>query len=243
MSDLKNLKISLVIPAHNEEKYLGACLEHAIKNSGGKFHEIIVIDNASSDRTQEIAKKVPGVRVVREEKKGLVHARQRGFIEASGDVIAYIDADTRMPPEWFETVVNEIGSNRELASLSGPYVYYDISKWHQRLVKLYWYILALPAYFLIGYMTIGGNFVIRREVLEKMNGFDTSIAFYGEDTDIARRASKHGKVKFNPSFIMYSSGRRLSEEGTLKIACRYVLNFLSEVIIHRPATKKYLDIR
>ena len=243
MQNTEHPKISLVIPAYNEEKYIGACLEHAIKNSAGKFFEIIVIDNASIDRTREEAEKFPGVRVVREEKKGLTCARERGFIEAKGDLIAYIDADTRMGEAWYERVVREFAHDPDLAVLSGPYVYYDISSFQKLLVRLYWYVLALPVYLIVGYMTVGGNFVIRREVLNKMNGFDTTIAFYGEDTNIARRAHAFGKVKFALRFEMDTSGRRLAGQGAFKTMRIYVANFLSEVFLHRPVTQEYEDIR
>ena len=71
------MKVSLIIPAYNEEKYIGSCLDYAIKNSHGWFHEIIVIDNNCTDRTKEIAEGYPGVRVVQEPKKALP-ARAKG---------------------------------------------------------------------------------------------------------------------------------------------------------------------
>ena len=237
------MKISLVIPAFNEEKYIGKCLDNAIENSDGKFYEIIVVDNASTDDTEMVAKMRPGTRVVREEQKGLTRARQRGFLEAGGDIIAWCDADTLIPVGWLEMIHKEFEKNPHLAVLSGPYVYYDIPKWQQFLVRLYWLILAMPAYWAIGYMTIGGNFAIRKTVLEKMNGFDTMIEFYGEDTDIARRAHKFGKVKFSPVFLTYTSGRRIEGMGIFSVAFTYVLNFFSEVLFHKPANKDYTDIR
>lgn len=235
--------MSLVICAHNEEKYIGKCLQFATKNSKGKFNEILVINNTSTDRTKEIALSYRGVRVVDEYEKGLVKARQRGYMEAKGDIIAYIDADTQMSEGWIDIVVSEFANNQNMVCLSGPYIYYDFSKWKQFLSKIYWYILAYPTYLIVGYMAVGGNFVIRKDVLKKMNGFDTSIEFYGEDTDIARRASKFGKVKFRLDFIMHSSARRLKGQGMMKTAFIYVLNFLSQVFIKKPATKSYKDIR
>lgn len=59
--------------------------------------EIIVIDNASADRTGDVAREVPGVQVIHEPRKGLVIARERGRHEASGDVLVYVDADCRAP--------------------------------------------------------------------------------------------------------------------------------------------------
>jgi glycosyltransferase involved in cell wall biosynthesis len=240
---MENLNISLIICAYNEEKYIGECLDSAIKNAGGKFFEIIVVDNASTDHTKDIAESRTGVRVVREEKKGLTRARQRGFLEARGDVLAYIDSDTKMPVGWLDTVIWEFNKNKKLAALSGPYIYYDISPFEQFLVRLYWYILGMPVYLVLGYMVVGGNFAIRKSVLEKMKGFDTSIEFYGEDTNIARRAHEFGKVKFDLKLIMYTSGRRLKGQGLLKTFLLYVSNYVSEAFFHKPTTDKYIDIR
>lgn len=238
----ENLKISLIIPAYNEEKYIGACLEHAIKNSNGKFHEIIVIDNASTDRTGEIAKSFSKVRVVKEESKGITKARQRGFVESTGNILANIDADTQMPTGWVDQIISEFKKDKNLVCLSGPYIYYDISKLHSFLVKTYW-IIAMPIYWIMGYMAVGGNFAIKRETLEKMNGYDTNIEFFGEDTNTARRASKFGKVKFKLKFAMYTSGRRLIKDGLLKNSIIYISQFFSETIFHKSAIKKHKDIR
>src|ERR1035437_5497290 len=150
----EDFKISLIIPAHNEEKYIGTCLEHAIRNSNGKFFEIIVVNNASTDKTAEIAKSYPGVRVVYEEHKGLTRARQRGFIESRGNILANIDSDTRMPPNWIEQAIDEFKKDKNLVCLSGPYIYYDVSKLKFFLVKIYW-ILAMPVYWIVGYMATG----------------------------------------------------------------------------------------
>ena len=239
----KNHKISLIICAHNEEKFIGECLDYAIKNSKGKLHEIIVVDNVCTDNTKAEALKRPGVKVVREDRKGLVRARECGFNVAIGDILAYLDADTRMPEGWIDRLILEFEKNENHVCVSGPYIYHDIPKHHQFLVKIYWHVIAMPMYWIIGYMAVGGNFAIKKDTLKKMNGFDTTIEFYGEDTNIARRASKFGKVKFIPSHYMYTSGRRLTNQGLLTMFKEYGLNFLSEVLLHKPITKKYKDFR
>ncbi len=235
-------KISLVICAHNEENYIAQCLEYVLKNSHGKFNEIIVVNNASTDKTKEIAEKYP-VRVLDEPNKGQVRARQRSVGEAGGDLIAYIDADTRMPENWVDSAIFEFEKDKDLALLSGPYIYYEFSSWENFLTKIYWYVFAYPTYLFVGYMAVGGNFVIRKDVLDKMNGFDTSIEFWGEDTNIAKRASQFGKVKFSLRFYMLSSARRLRQSGILKTAGNYVVNFLSQVFLKKSAMSSYEDIR
>ena len=237
-------KISLIIPAYNEGKYLGVSLDNSIKNSHGKLFEIIVVDNASTDNTAQVALARKGVRVVREDHKGITWARQRGFMEAKGEILAYNDADSYMSDNWVETVIEEFEKNKNLVSLSGPYIFYNSPKWQQWIVRhLWWNILAVPSYWLVGYMIIGGNFAIKREVVEKMGGFDTSITFYGEDTNIARRASKFGKSKFMVPFFVYSSDRRMHGQGFVYTGILYIMNFLWEVILHRPFNKEYRDIR
>ncbi|MBU1132046.1 glycosyltransferase [Patescibacteria group bacterium] len=240
---MKKYKISLIIPAYNEEKYIGTCLQYALKNAGDDLFEIIVVANNSTDKTMEMAKKFSGVKVIRENKKGVANARQAGFKTAQGEILAFIDADTRMPANWSKIILKEFESNSKIVCLSGPYIYYDLSAWKKFLVTLFWYFLAMPAYFILGYLVIGGNFAIRKETLEKMSGFNTAVKFYGDDTDIAKRAHKFGKIKFNPGFIMYTSGRRLRGEGFLKIGIIYILNYVAISLLNRPLNKNHKDIR
>jgi glycosyltransferase involved in cell wall biosynthesis len=234
--------ISLIIPAYNEEEYIGDCLQAILEHGGGRFCEILVIDNASTDHTGEMAAQYPGVRVVREDTKGLPYARQRGYLEAKGDVLAYVDADTRMPNGWAELIEYHFSHNSKLACVSGPYQYYDIPTRHQRMVTL-WYWVAKPVYLAFGYMATGGNFAIRKTVLDAMGGFDTNIAFYGEDTAIAREASRYGKVYFTHRLTMPTSGRRFKEHGYVRVGYDYLSNFLSVALSGSAAKQTYEDIR
>ncbi len=80
-------------------------------------------------------------------------------------------------------------------------------------------------FFNLGGMIVGGNVLIRASALESAGGYNTSILFYGEDTDTAKRISKHGKVIFDPKFTVKSSARRFKEEGDLKIMLTYFFHF------------------
>ena len=240
------MKLSIVIPAYNEEAYLGECLRHVLDEVAtcgacGPV-EVVVIDNASTDRTSEIASGFPGVRVVHEPDKGLTKARQRGLDEAQGAVIGYVDADTKMPKGWIRTVVQSFEADPGTVCVSGPYVYYDLSTASKFMVRGYWW-LALPVSAMTGYMAVGGNFAARRDALVKIGGFDRTIAFYGEDTDIARRLSAVGRVRFLMELVMQTSARRLKAEGLFRTAAIYALNFLSEAVLKRPVTSSYRDIR
>ncbi|MDE2030845.1 MAG: glycosyltransferase family 2 protein [Patescibacteria group bacterium] len=235
--------ISLIIPAYNEEKYIGECLEYITKNSNGKFFEIIVVSNASTDRTVEVASKYPGVKVVNENRKGVMWARERGRLEAKGEILAFIDADNHMPSGWIEKIEKEFSNNDKLVCLSGPYIYYDIPKWQTFLVAVYWYVFTFPIYLILRYIVVGGNFAIKKDTLEKMNGFDTSIDFYGDDTSIARSAHNFGTVLFRTNFFMYASGRRFSKKGLFLTGLIYAVNFFSQVFMKKSVTSTHEDIR
>ena len=181
------MNISIIIPAFNEERYIERCLSSILKCGQGDFSEIIVVDNASTDRTAEIARSYKGVRVVSELVKGTNSARQRGFAESSGDVAVFVDADTEVTPDWLAYIRQRFEKDQTAVCLSGPIYFTDLPKVKKVSVWIYWNVLAFPVYFALGYMAIGGNCAIRREALEKIGGFNTSIQFYGDDTNTARR--------------------------------------------------------
>lgn len=244
------MKLSFVIPAYNEARRLGACLESIMRELAHRDHdvEIIVVNNASTDDTKNVALRYPGVRVVDEPHKGIVWARARGFREATGDLVANVDADTTLPAGWIATVFREFEKDPRLVCLSGPYIYYDLSPFERFLIRA-WYVVTYLLYLCTRFVlrissTVqGGNFVVRKTMLEKAGGFDTTIDFYGEDTDIARRLHAIGPVKWTFALPMLTSGRRLAHEGLLATGIRYALNYFWVVATGRPYTTTSRDVR
>ncbi|TSC69102.1 MAG: family 2 glycosyl transferase [Parcubacteria group bacterium Gr01-1014_56] len=237
------MRVSLIIPAYNEEAYIGGCLDSVIAHAPDEFFEIIVVDNASTDNTAKIASAYPEVRVVHEPKKGLPSARERGRLEASGDFLAYIDADTRMHSDWLPLAKKVFDKNPEAVSISGPARYWDAGLWQRMVLEFFWWTSSPLMYRVVGYMIYGAHFIVKREALEKIGGFDTGISFYGEDTDLARRLSKVGKTVFRMDFYILSSARRFKKEGIIKSNFVYTMNFLWPVIFNRPFTFVHKDIR
>lgn len=242
----KPLKLSFIIPAFNEEAFVGKCLESVLAQTTGSRYdtEIIVVNNASTDKTREVALSYPAVKVVDEPRKGLPMARQAGFSASSGDLIANMDADGVLPPGWLGKVMREFSANADLAALSGPYVYYDRSPFVNVLTWQYYFLGYLIHYFkellCDGWaMLQGGNYILRRSALEKIGGFDTTIEFYGEDTDIANRIRKAGRIKFTFSLPMYTSGRRFEKEGLIMTAYKYVMNHFWILLFQKPFRNVY----
>jgi glycosyltransferase involved in cell wall biosynthesis len=248
------MRLSFVVPAYNEEAYLPACLESilaqtkALDPAMAELTEIIVVNNASSDRTREVAMRYPGVIVVDEMRKGLTFARQAGFAASSGELIAHVDADSRLTPGWVETVLQTFNKEPALAALSGPVVYYDLTAKQRVLVRVF-YFIAFVSYVMnryilrVGSMVQGGNFITSRPALEAIGGFNLGISFYGEDTDIARRLSAVGEVRFTFGLKMFSSARRLKKEGMLTMAGKYAINYFWTTFFKRPFSKEYVDVR
>ena len=223
-----NPKVSIVIPAHNEEASLAATLEKVLALKYPCF-EVIVVDNASTDRTAEIASRYP-VRLVREEQKGLLHARERGRVEATGDIIANIDADCLPDARWLDRGVRRFDDER-IVGVSGPYYYFDGQRTFRNIslfVQKYLYALTSRVMQFFGRtgILIGGNTLIRADALRAAGGYDTSIIFYGEDTNTARKLSGQGKTVFMPDFVMPTSARRFKSEGMLRVTGLYLYHFV-----------------
>ncbi len=244
------MKISFVIPAYNEQDYLGLCLDSVLRElSRGTYDaEIIVVNNASTDNTPAVAASFPGVTVVTETKKGLTAARAAGFRAATGELIANIDADTMLPPGWLATVMAEFSKRPNLVALSGPMAYYDVP-FMTNLARWTFYGLAYVSYVVnkcilkIGSLVQGGNFVVRRSALQQIGGYDTAFEFYGEDADMARRLHKVGDVRFTFRLPMNSSGRRLIVEGAWTTAYHYAANYFSTLILKKPITTTARAVR
>lgn len=244
------MKLSFVVPAYNEEAYLPRTLTAILAQTANApcETEIIVVNNASSDRTREVALSFPGIQVVDEPQKGLTHARQAGFEASTGDLIANVDADSILTDGWIDKVLRAFERNPRLVAFSGPFIYYDLTPRQSRLVKLY-YMAAYMGYITnryvlrVGSMLQGGNFVVRRSALEQIGGFNLAISFYGEDTDLACRLVAAGQVKFTFALPMYSSARRLAKEGIATMAARYTANYISTTFLKRPVHTKHIDIR
>jgi glycosyltransferase involved in cell wall biosynthesis len=243
-------KISFVVPAYNEEALIASCL-YAILAETARVKcnsQIIVVNNNSTDSTRRIVASIPGVTIIDEPQRGLVQARRAGCLAATGELIANIDADTMIPPGWLDTVLAAFARQPRLAALSGPFIHYDSPK-STRVTAAVFYRFAFLSYLLVrfvfraGSMMQGGNFVVRKTAIDATEAFNPDFSFYGEDTELARRLSKVGPVKFSFALPAFSSGRRLAAEGLLRVAFHYSVNYLWAVMFKQPFTLDWLDFR
>lgn len=118
------MKVSVVIPAYNEEKYIGPCLE-SLATQTVLPDEVIVVDNNSTDRTSDIAKTFKNVTVIKESVQGSVGARDRGFNVARHPILARCDADSVLPPNWISVMKEDFEKHPEISAILGTGWFYD----------------------------------------------------------------------------------------------------------------------
>lgn len=115
-------KVSVIIPAYNAEKYLEECLNSLISQTYGNI-EIIVVDDGSGDRTQQILQTYGSIKTVRQSRKGVANARNTGMLEASGDYIMFVDSDDFVDADAVETLVGLLEKyNADIVHFSLRYI-------------------------------------------------------------------------------------------------------------------------
>lgn len=104
---------TIVIPAFDEERFVGEAIESALAQTYDPV-EVVVVDDGSTDRTAEIAAAYDGVRVVRQENRGLSAARNAGVAASTGEVLAFLDADDVLLPRKLEIQVDPLFADEEI---------------------------------------------------------------------------------------------------------------------------------
>jgi glycosyltransferase involved in cell wall biosynthesis len=111
------MKVSIIVAAHNEERWIGECLDSLGRQSHPDF-EVIVVDDSSTDRTGEIARG-RDVTVMRVERAGAGGARNAGARIASGEILAFLDADEIFDPNFLERLVEPLADPEVRATFPG----------------------------------------------------------------------------------------------------------------------------
>jgi glycosyltransferase involved in cell wall biosynthesis len=159
--------IDIVIPAYNEQDNLPHCLD-AIAAQTTRPTRVVVVDNNSSDNTAAIARRYPFVKLVTESKQGLTYARYTGFEAATSDLIARLDAETLLAPDWVERVLAFYADSKHSeTTLVGTGYFYNLKapKFTGAMIKGHFQ----AAKFVLGHNAVWGpSFVIPRSVWQKI---------------------------------------------------------------------------
>lgn len=262
--------ISIVVPAYNEEKYILNSLRSLINQNlvNTIDYEIIVVDNNSEDNTYKVVKdfidkykknsnKI-SFELIRENKRGVVFARQAGFTASNSKNIATLDADCIASPLWLRTIFNifnydydylynpffknlpsrimdnlKNNINKKIVAATGMIKFYDADtpelKFINNLIPLF---LNIGNFFYLFPALHGSNLAVLKEAFIQVNGFNLNLKT-GEDLDLGLKLEKIGRIVYLPA-IVYASSRRFKKNIIKAILIYTVANFLFHRVTGKP---------
>lgn len=188
------MRISIVLPAFNEEKLIGATLQavHAAREAFtplGWESEVVVCDNNSTDRTGELAR-AAGAKVVFEPVNQIARARNAGAAAATGDWLIFVDADSHASRELFTDVAEVIRDGRHLAG--GCTVRLDYAPWWMAAFLHGWTAVSLCA----GWAA--GSFIfVKTEAFRAVGGFNQAL-YASEEIDLSQRLNRLARQRRLP---------------------------------------------
>lgn len=207
MSDSMNkhsLLFSVIVCTYNREDLLADCLQSlANQTFNPAQHEVIVVDNNSSDNTARVAADfVAGkvnFRLVAEPEQGLSHARNKGLAEAQGEYVAFIDDDARAPENWLKTAASIVAINSPdiFGGPAMPIFGCEIPAWYKESYGIRGN-MGETGWINNGHI-VGTNIFFRKELLIEYGGFDLELGMkgdrvgYHEETALVHRAFAESK--------------------------------------------------
>lgn len=239
------MKISVVIPAFNEEQLIGKCIE-AVKNQTfpKEEYEILVIDNNSTDKTAEIAKKLGVTVIPYSQKQGFSATKQFGTKMAKGEIIAYTDADSIPDTNWLETI-EELMRNKNLVCVGGtvlptedtlvnfPFVIYDL-------------FFRINQLFGISFIW-SPNMAVRKDAFTQIGGFNTALKTSDDWEFIARIQKKFGirsTLYTNILHVKTSPRKQKKLSAIIPYGFIGIVNYMSIFILRKSKTYgNSIDIR
>ena len=230
------MQISVVVPAYNEELCIKRCLDSLARQHTQYPYEVIVVDNNCTDRTVAIAQSYPGVRVVWEQRQGLVPARQAGQDAAAGSVVAHTDADSELPEDWIERIGRAFEPHPQLVLASGA-ISFPSAPFLARLIQAFLNLTTLLWWMLTHRLAVvnGCNFAVRALTLESAGGFAVELPDTG-DSRILSLLRPHGRVALLQGKPVQSSARRFRGQGVVHVYFFYLLEQLG-ALMNRPVER------
>ncbi|PIG94117.1 glycosyltransferase [Gloeocapsopsis sp. IPPAS B-1203] len=226
--------LTVAICTKDRPKNLARCLKSLLNlkqpiSRASYCFEILVIDNApTNEQTQELVASLPSVRYVREPKPGLDFARNRALHEATSEILAFVDDDVTVDRRWLDGLMEAWVENPDAAAFTGQVLPYELTTKAQILAEQNGgfrngfekirYGQTLPGYYMYpcgaGMFGNGCNMAFRREVLQKLGGFDEALDTGfplpgGGDLDIFYRVIRAGyPLVYEPQYLVFHQHRQ-----------------------------------
>lgn len=201
--DQKDPLVSAVIPAYNAERTIAGAVESALGQTHS-LHEIIVIDDGSSDRTAAIAGTFPNIRVIHQRNRGVGAARNTGIEAASGEWIAFLDSDDAWVPRKTEVQMGCITEDAGVIHSNGFDAIHFGNLWHRQ-----------------AFITPSGA-LVRKKTLEDVGGFEEARAIMStEDRNLWLKISltRWRFVRSETNLFRYQPTEESLSGNDLRMAC------------------------
>lgn len=217
-------RISVLIPAYNEEKYIRRTIESVLAQDYPKEnYELIVVNNGSTDGTRKVAQKYGAKVVDYTQIQGLSATRRFGASVVTGDITCWLDADVVIPNQWFTTAVAILDKD-DVVGVTGPIRALNGSRFQKLIVAIAFEFYRLVNVLYREVYFANGNFAYKTDAYMKTSGFDMNLPS-GEDLDISLKLLKVGKIVYDRRLSAKTDTRRL-KEGALTSFWRYTVGFL-----------------
>jgi rSAM/selenodomain-associated transferase 2 len=218
--------ISIIIPAYNEETSLSLLLSH-LQEVSNEILEVILVDGNSVDKTIAIAKQY-NVQIVNSKKKGRAAQMNEGALQASGDILYFLHADSVPKKDTYKKIITAI-SNGYIAGTS--VVLFDSDHWTFKLSTMMSKLQTVSARF------GDQGLFIKKNTFNSIEGFDTSLLLF-EDQEIFKRISKKGTYTVLDTTIT-TSARRFKDRGVYRVhAVYYLLTILYQLGVSQKSLMK-----
>jgi glycosyltransferase involved in cell wall biosynthesis len=204
--------ISVIIPAHNEEHYLGPTLE-ALRSQTYSLNEVIVVANACADRTSDVARSHCD-RLLNIEERSLGRARNLGGRKARGDLLVFLDADTILEKDALEIIARDFKPAFSMGTVRGAP---DTNQFSHLFV--YWLKNLIHCTKL--HYGSSGVIICWRDHFKAVGGFDDNLEIR-ENSHLMKRLRVHGKYKYISGTTAVTSMRRYQKLGLLKITALWI---------------------
>jgi len=190
--------VSVVIPCYNQAHFLGEAIESVLAQTH-PHHEIVVVDDGSTDDVQSVVARYPGVRCIHQPNAGLSAARNAGIRRSNGDYLVFLDADDRLLPEALEIGLDDLRNFPHCAFVYGHYQHVDLDGSPLPTPPVWWPVEDhYWAMLRTNHVGMPASALYRREVFEHVTGFGqlTPCADYDLSLRIASQfpIHSHGRV-------------------------------------------------
>lgn len=187
-------KVSIYIPAYNAEKTIEQTIS-SVLNQTYKFDEIIVIDDNSSDDTRTLINKFKNIKLIKNKTNmGLGYNRNLGIKTCNNSIIASIDADVVLNPEWLNIIMTNFQVDENVmcgGKMTEKLIQNKFNAWRAKYYSQNWGESDLdnPPFL------FGCNTVQSKKIWEKVGGYDENLLTNGEDIDYANKIKSISKYR------------------------------------------------